>query len=606
MATFAPTLPIDVPWKLVAADPDMMDTEFGIKKFPFSWRSSLAISAFEPDLEELPVELCNERLTFLKVTASITGYQPTKEETERAYVEFSNVPAEDLDRILSEYFACYGVLLNVAVFPHGSFKKGQERRNVDFGQLQPPTRTLPNPYQSESITFRVTDESNNRTVDKYPQHGDQKGELDLFEEMVVTFPATSRVEAKVAYQAKPENPVTMEAYRGNSVIGSQTAGRDQQKIHELAIEGEAIDRIIFRSTEGKASLLEFAFYEEVEAAPTLDDYPHIVDFEPKARDLYQASTEQGELLTASSSRINMGKSFTHTENSETGLSLSAGVDKGPVKANAGLTHSWGETDQDTSSVTTDSLRDRRERHSTTTSLSQMYNLLTGYHPGTNRATFLMLPRPHILQPTDRRTFVQGMRMIEGVQEFLLIVTRPKGMEGLSVEALLETGHMSEHPQYEQRPEEYEELQYPLRVSQRGTVCFPVVPTGQVCNETAEFNVPWTPSTGYVVDRRKGDPGHRGLTLVRDNTHPQTRDTTFHSITYEITDDNVRVHGWVKGRAAIGLPGPQQIPPEAGYLDKIFTVLLPNYKHRGTQVSCSTLRERRRPVRVGEVLTVGLD
>ena len=34
-----------------------------------------------------------------------------------------------------------------------------------------------------------------------------------------------------------------------------------------------------------------------------------------------------------------------------------------------------------------------------------------------------------------------------------------------------------------------------------------------------------------------------------------------------------------------------------------TVLLPNYKHRGTQVSCSTLRERRRPIRIGEVLVV---
>ena len=37
-----------------------------------------------------------------------------------------------------------------------------------------------------------------------------------------------------------------------------------------------------------------------------------------------------------------------------------------------------------------------------------------------------------------------------------------------------------------------------------------------------------------------------------------------------------------------------------------TVLLQIHKHRGTQISCSTLRERRRPVRVGEVLDVVLD
>jgi hypothetical protein len=39
---------------------------------------------------------------------------------------------------------------------------------------------------------------------------------------------------------------------------------------------------------------------------------------------------------------------------------------------------------------------------------------------------------------------------------------------------------------------------------------------------------------------------------------------------------------------------------------IVTVLLPNYKHRRTQVSCPTLRERCRPIRIGEVFAVILD
>jgi uncharacterized membrane protein YesL len=37
-----------------------------------------------------------------------------------------------------------------------------------------------------------------------------------------------------------------------------------------------------------------------------------------------------------------------------------------------------------------------------------------------------------------------------------------------------------------------------------------------------------------------------------------------------------------------------------------TVLLPNYKHMGTQISSPTLRERCRPVGIGEVLAVVLD
>ena len=42
------------------------------------------------------------------------------------------------------------------------------------------------------------------------------------------------------------------------------------------------------------------------------------------------------------------------------------------------------------------------------------------------------------------------------------------------------------------------------------------------------------------------------------------------------------------------------------ISTIPTVLLPNYKHRGDQVSCPPLRERRRPVRIGEVLAIVLD
>jgi hypothetical protein len=58
----------------------------------------------------------------------------------------------------------------------------------------------------------------------------------------------------------------------------------------------------------------------------------------------------------------------------------------------------------------------------------------------------MLPRPHILQPTDRRTFVQGLRIIEGIQDFFLVVVRPAGQDKLKVDAHLQTGHFPENVQ----------------------------------------------------------------------------------------------------------------------------------------------------------------
>ena len=123
---------------------------------------------------------------------------------------------------------------------------------------------------------------------------------------------------------------------------------------------------------------------------TLADCPHIIDYEPKRRDLYQSATQSGEILTASRSDTRTDKSLTSTDSTETGLAAQVEAPLGDpasgAKGTVGATHKWGSVDQDVQSVATDSSRDRRETIGTTTNLSQMYNLLTAYHAGTNRAT----------------------------------------------------------------------------------------------------------------------------------------------------------------------------------------------------------------------------
>jgi hypothetical protein len=552
---FALNLPIDIPWKLIAVSPDMMDVTFCNKRFPFAWRSSLAVSAFEPKLEDLPEEMCEERVAFLKVTCTITGYQPSKEEVEQGYVSFPDVPTEELTRILSEYFACYGVLLNVAVFPQGTTKKRRVRQRVSF-TAQQPGQTLPNPYQSSPFTFQATvppNRNSNRVVDLYPQGGDGQGELDLARQMEISFPATSRVEARVVHAAQP---VTMEAYRGSLRVGVQTTGPEQNFVHDLAIEAEGIERVVLKSSQNEASLLEIAIYTEVEEPIGLPDYPHIVDFEPKVRDLYQTASELGEVLTGSFSGVNTGKSLTHTETTQTSLSADAkysakakdpttGVEAG-YEIGGGLKHSWGETDQEGWSIQTDASRDRRERQATSTSISQMYNLLTGYHPGTNRAAFIMLPRPHTLQPTDHRTFARGLRMIEGVQEFFLIVARPRGVEGMAVEAFLETGHFPEKVEVEEPPIEYDESQEEFTATQyaRGGTG----PDGAWNAECKDIQHSYTVGQGWVIDRRegKGDPGHPGVLEIANNSNNQAN-TTLRNYNYQPTSDsNVSVTGRICG------------------------------------------------------------
>ena len=301
-------LPTNIPWCHVATTENMMDRRVGAELFPAPWRSSVSIYAYEPLQEDLPEQYAKERLTYIKVSCSITGYQPSRNEVEAGIADLDDGSA-DLRLIFEEYLACYGVLLNVSVFPLVS--------------------------------------------------------------------------------------------SGNSIRPAMVGGDD------------------------------------------LSIYPHIVAMEPKTRDLYQVATESGEALTASHSGIKTDKSFASTSSSETGL---AG-EWGGVKAS----QKWGYSENDSQSLQADSSRERRETEGTSTQINQMYNLLTGYHQGTNRATFLMLPRPHVLQPSDRRTFVQGLRQIEGIQDFFLVVVRPEEVDGICIESFLETGHFSEHAKI-RRPE----------------------------------------------------------------------------------------------------------------------------------------------------------
>jgi hypothetical protein len=372
-------LPVDIPWKVIAASTDEDVTQFGAGRLPPPWRSSLAISAYEPSVDDLPTVLCHDRITYIKVTCSITGWQATQDDSNllgKAY------PGLGLDGLTREYFACYGVLLNVAVFP----------------QL-----------------------------------------------------------------ADPEIPL----------VGSV----------------------------------------------------RIIDMQPKTRDLYQMATETGEVLSGSNSSVATDKSYATTNDSQWGLSsqASGGYSSGQqaggfFNLTGGLTHSWGETDKDSSSTQTDASRDRRERQSTTTTISQLYNLLTGYHTGTNRAVFLLLPRPHTLQPTDHRTFIQGLRIIEGIQEFILVVSRPrdKNVVGLCIEAHLDTSHLPEEVQVEESPDEYEEDSEDFVVEKYASK-----DVGPGDNVRIDFthNVL---RDGFVIDTRDGrkdkdgrpaDEGHSGMRLT---------------------------------------------------------------------------------------------
>jgi ADP-ribose pyrophosphatase YjhB (NUDIX family) len=162
----------------------------------------------------------------------------------------------------------------------------------------------------------------------------------------------------------------------------------------------------------------------------IPQFPYFTDFQPKQREIVETKTATGEVVSHTTDPLNVTKSTTTLMNQENKI---LGGDNAQFLAVTGGTTNVNET------TLTDASREKRETTSFQTNLSQLYQLLDTYHSGTNRAVFLTMARPHLVDSVY--TFVNGPRRLEGVQEFFLVVRRPADMTGICVKAVLETAHL---------------------------------------------------------------------------------------------------------------------------------------------------------------------
>ncbi len=156
----------------------------------------------------------------------------------------------------------------------------------------------------------------------------------------------------------------------------------------------------------------------------------------------------------------------------------------------------------------------------------------------------MLARPHTLQPTDHRTFVDGLRQIEGVQEFLLIVSRPPEVPGLCIEALLETGHYPEGLVPELPKEEFDESDETFKVTA-------FADDGFFSGDCTTFNETHTVLNGWVVDdrpQRGPDPGHPGIKEIANDSNGQANSSLENYNYQRISDAEVNVTGRICGES----------------------------------------------------------
>lgn len=182
-------------------------------------------------------------------------------------------------------------------------------------------------------------------------------------------------------------------------------------------------------------------------AAVLVKTPYIMDFEPKRREVFESRADTDGFLAGSTSKLNTGKSHTNTH------SVSAQVSAGFAGVEASLGYQY--TNQDVTYTNKEWAREKRESFSHTTNLNQIYSLFDGYHLGTNRAMFVMQPRPHMVN-TDFN-LIDGIRKLEGIQDIFLVVSIPKSNKGFCVQARLDTGHILEHKGYTVRVKKESEM-----------------------------------------------------------------------------------------------------------------------------------------------------
>lgn len=258
------------------------------------------------------------------------------------------------------------------------------------------------------------------------------------------------------------------------------------------------------------------------------NYPYFMDFQPKQRLLYEQASDTNERASRSLESLNVKKGGGTTQSQEV-LDIDGGYSVGATAGANGVTGGFNYSQQmqrgtrniasnETTDVrTTDATREARETLSHTTQITQMYNLLQAYHLGTNRALFYLAPRPHVLE--EPSGFIRGPRVIDGIQEFFLVVNQPEAQSAPCLSVRLDTAHIdaTQETDYEYREAFFPEGrpltvqvqapsghsgdgQRPMSPSEIRTVMGPGWDTRYVCYAVTRQNTDtWSAPEGFALD-----------------------------------------------------------------------------------------------------------
>jgi len=113
--------PQDITWKRMAYSRDMVDTNLGDMNFPPKWRTSLTVYYYIVPEEDVADAYPDSRIVYLKLSCSITGWNPNEELIE---INKSTSPdsGDDLQTSIweqifasgwaSKYWPCHGAIIH--------------------------------------------------------------------------------------------------------------------------------------------------------------------------------------------------------------------------------------------------------------------------------------------------------------------------------------------------------------------------------------------------------------------------------------------------------------------------------------------------------------
>ena len=439
-------LPYDIKWKRLCVSEDMVDLLICDKRFPPKWCSSLALFTYEPPEEQQVYE--NRIISYIKIAATITNFLPDDGQS-KGCVWFDPLTPYGMIELMDHMtYPCYGALIQVSVGPTRNNRKIIEivKMKIDFTTYQDGDE-LENPITIEDITF-VNSLAKN-TIVILPNN-----EMALYfdKSLGFEFPASEKIIIKLFGSDKAK--LKIEIFNEDQSLLSREIALTGE-IREIIFEMTKITKLkIVNQTQEKIFLHEIEIHILKLKDLAIADYPYIMDFEPKKRELYETASETKEVLSRSMDAVNIQKGTTNMTSNEV-----VDIDKGwffsqETHAGTGFFEGGGTTEggrnyekgtrkitgkESTNIQTTDTSREKRESYAFTTNITQMYHQFISYHLGTNRSVFFMLPRPHTV--TSDYTFINGPIELQGIQEILLVINRPKGLENFCVETTLETAHI---------------------------------------------------------------------------------------------------------------------------------------------------------------------